>query len=371
LPQQSEPEQPAAAGQADQLTLVFGGDIMAHRPNFTMKQYSLIWEDLSALLQKSDLAFANLEFPIDDSMPYASYPKFNVHHEYADAAVEAGFNVFSLANNHTTDLAVQGIEGTLHWARETEQRTRNSMRPVYLSGLKYHSKDPLSYAVIKVRNWTILFCAVTQILNSKSGSAFVNYFPDKPGQTAVLTAKLRQLRKENPCDLFIVSVHSDCAEYDPAVSKSEREFCHTLLQNDVNIVWANHPHVVKPWEIVKNNSGDTTCRVIMYAEGNTISAQRVHPDFKDPSDEQDNTGDGILLRVICTRNKDSGTPALSSVSPIPITTYIDPSWNFVVRILDDNFIKSLKRAGLRAWAAYLAQRKLVTEHDAKGITTWH
>ena len=44
----------------NELSLIFAGDIMAHRPNFSMKDFSKIWKDTKDIIQKSDFAFANI-----------------------------------------------------------------------------------------------------------------------------------------------------------------------------------------------------------------------------------------------------------------------------------------------------------------------
>ena len=94
------------------LNLSFAGDIMAHNVNFRMKNYALIYEDIAPLLKENDVCFANLETPVCETREYQSYPCFNVHAEYVQAAIDAGFNVFSLANNHTNDQGKEGIEGS-------------------------------------------------------------------------------------------------------------------------------------------------------------------------------------------------------------------------------------------------------------------
>ena len=64
------------------LTLLFAGDIMAHKPNYSMSDYSVIWKDIAPLALSCDFSFANIEAPVDDSIPYATYPRFNMHSEY-------------------------------------------------------------------------------------------------------------------------------------------------------------------------------------------------------------------------------------------------------------------------------------------------
>ena len=85
----------------NRLVLTFGGDIMAHVENFGMADYNMIYTDIEEIIQNDDFTFANLETPVHEGRAYESYPTFNVQPEYVQAAIDAGFDVFSLANNHT------------------------------------------------------------------------------------------------------------------------------------------------------------------------------------------------------------------------------------------------------------------------------
>ena len=76
---------------------------MAHSVNYNISTYSKIYKDVEYFIKDSDLAFANIEAPIDTSRPASSYPNFNMTQKYVQAAVDAGFYVFSLCNNHTND----------------------------------------------------------------------------------------------------------------------------------------------------------------------------------------------------------------------------------------------------------------------------
>ena len=102
-----------------ELTLLFAGDIMAHSVNYRISDYSKIWRDVQYLIEPADLAFGNIEAPIDTTQETQNYPNFNMSLEYVPAAIDAGFDVFSLCNNHTNDQNLNGI-------KETEKTVRLS-----------------------------------------------------------------------------------------------------------------------------------------------------------------------------------------------------------------------------------------------------
>lgn len=358
------------------ITLLFGGDIMAHKPNFNMKNYDLIWEDVKELIQKSDVAFANIEMPVNDSMPNESYPTFNVHSDYVNAAIKAGFNVFSLANNHSTDHGLEGINATQKWATTTSQQTKTSARPVYYSGLKTPNED-FSYSYFEVNGWKILFIAITEILNSQVAKNYVNYVIPSEKSRSNFINNMKTLKSQNECDLFIISIHSSEPEYVFKTEQKQKDFYYRLIdESGADVIWANHPHVAKEWNLIGNAATGQTEKLIMFANGNTISGQRWEPMFENPENNREYTGDGYLLQAtflkkVYTEN-DIETKReihLAKVEPTLITTYIDPAWRFVIKKLDSDFIDNLNQQGQKTWARYLGARKKLME-QIQGNKIW-
>ena len=349
----------------DTILLTFGGDIMAHKPNFNMKNYDLIYEDISSILKSSDLAFANIETPVDNELPNESYPTFNVKDSYADAVIKSGFNVFSLSNNHSNDQGLEGIKATLKYFSSKEDSVKNSSRKIYSCGLKNKKGSPLTYRIINVKGWKILFASVTEILNRNDFSFYIDYVKTDEKSRAAFISTIKKLRVENKCDLFILGMHCSEPEYVQSIDENQREYYYKLLDAGVDVVWANHPHVAKNWEVVEKKDLNVPEKMVMYALGNTISAQRWEPSFTNAAKQREYTGDGYLLQV--RFEKTSSKPKIVWVNPVLITTYITPSWNFVIKRLNDNFIKELKTSKRNTWASYLEERKNLMEKTKGNI----
>ena len=330
------------------LYLAFAGDIMAHSVNYRMKDYNLIYEDIVPLLSSRDLAFANLETPVCDKRPYQTYPCFNVHAEYVEAAVKAGFNVFSLANNHTNDQGKEGIEGTAACFKELQKQN------VYSAGLKHGNSNELSYALIDVQGWKILFAAVTEIVNSNIQTALFDFYPDSPKGKAALKKSLAELRRAHECDAFILSVHVSDPEYVLGVTKARRTYFYELLNAGVDIIWANHSHVTKPWERIVDADGKTV-KFIMYGAGNTISGQNIPINFADPAHPYEYTGTGIIFGMELKQVHASAAADTLSIENIQteiIVTHADEKSNYVIKRLTEDFIGRQNKK----LAAYYAKR---------------
>ena len=68
-----------------------------------------------------DLAYYNQETVLGGaSLGYSNYPRFNSPQEVGDAFVDAGFNMVSLATNHTMDKGEQGVLNSVaYWKSKT------------------------------------------------------------------------------------------------------------------------------------------------------------------------------------------------------------------------------------------------------------
>ena len=351
------------------LTLLFAGDIMAHKPNYAMSDYSLIWKDVAPLASSCDFAFANIEAPVDDSLPCSAYPRFNMHREYPEAAIRAGFNVFSLVNNHSNDQGLSGMIRTREWAEKTEGEYTGAEREVFFSGLKKSGGDAIGYKIIKKNGWTIVFCAVTEVLNEKDHIEYMDYVPPTQAAREAFGNRIRHIRAEHPCDIFILSIHANVPEYVRSVSPAQRSYYYKLLDCGADIIWANHPHVVQEREFIGKKSERRFSKLILYANGNTISAQRYKPAFNAPSSPHEYTGDGLLYKVIYYKKEAGGIAILHETKVHYITTYITTAYQFVIKYLNDDFIDYLGKAGRSEWMRYIAARKIIME-NTRVRKTW-
>ena len=385
--QEQEPT-PEPEPEPLKLTLTFGRDIMAHTQNFSMKNYSIIYENIESIIKNDDLTFANLEVPVHSGRPYENYPTFNVQPPYPEAAISAGFDVFSLANNHTNDQGLEGIEETLKFF------TSKKDQDVYYAGIKSSTQENLSYQIIEKNGWKILFVAITEILNQPAYKNRIDYIEPSKTKREEFKLELKKLREENPCDLFILSIHTCEDEYVHKITDLRRNLYKEYIENGVDIIWANHPHLAKEWEIISRKSQSEfnvtenlpeqtneiqPSALVMYALGNTISGQRRNPRFDAPETNRDYTGDGYLIQVEFEKPYDAQNIStddaiknpnfrITKITPHLITTYIDPKLNYVIKLLNETFIQQLKDEGNLKWADYLlARKKLMDKIKGKEI----
>jgi len=350
------------------ISLLFAGDIMAHSVNFNMKDYNKIWKDVKDVISAADLSFANLEAPVDSTKKAQNYPNFNMPVSYVKACVESGFDVFSLCNNHSNDQGKSGISETLTSLSKIRDEQLINDNLIYFSGLKVKETESFTYNIIHKNEFKIVFLPITEILNRPDSKEFINYVAPVKEKRNQFINFCKNLKQKEKCDLFILSVHANDTEYTRDVTENQEKWYMQLLDCGIDIIWANHAHIIKDRKIVIDKNGAQ--KIIMYANGNTISGQRTNPNFteKNVDLERDNTGDGLLYLV--ELKKSPNKIQIKKITPIFITTYINTAWEFVVKKLDDNFINYLKGVPRKNWADYMEKRKNLNEKITKDIIVW-
>lgn len=314
----------------DTILLTFAGDLMAHPALWQNGEFERIYEDVEKELQESDFSFTNLETPVVDSKKYSGYPGFNVHSEYVQCAVDAGFNVFSLTNNHTNDQGLVGINSTRDYFEQLHQKTKDSPRPIYHAGLKEKRQGPFTYQTFEKNGWKILFVAITEILNNTSNAPYIDYVPPYKIQRDSFVRDMEKLKDENPCDLFIISIHCWDTEYVFDMNKQQIDWYHRLLDGGADVVWVNHPHVAKDWELVVDEK-NVPRKMIFYSMGNFVSKH----------EQRRNTGEGFMTQLVFEKSSEGIT--ISQINPILLTTYKTKDNHYVVKKLNNEFLLQLEK----------------------------
>ena len=353
------------------LTITFAGDIMAHSVNYNVKSYSKIWDAIREEVQSCDFALANIEAPIDTTKSTSSYPNFNMSKAYVKAAVDAGFNVFSLCNNHTNDQLLSGIKETKKTTDALTKEAAEEGKALYFSGLKEKKEDSFSWNYIEKDGWNIIFLPVTELLNRQDSSDYINYVKTDETSRKKLRDFIKKLDSEYPNDLFILSIHTAEAEYIRKVSSEQEAFYKSLLECGVDVLWANHTHLIKDRKYIFNTK-DNSRKLIMYANGNTISGQRTKPDFtsKKPNGERDNTGDGLMVKVTFEKSENGKKAVLQSAQNLFITTYINTANEYLIKVMNQDFIDYLYDIPRLDWAEYIKRRIKINSEETKDLIEW-
>ncbi|MBT3273347.1 MAG: CapA family protein [Spirochaetales bacterium] len=304
---------------SSELRLLFAGDIMAHDVNYTRQPYTNIYTGIREATWDADLSFANLEFVFDPAKPPSGYPRFNAPVSYVTAAIEGGFNVFSIANNHSLDLGAQAAINSL---AEIEKLAEDHQ--IFYNGLNKSESTRFDPTFFELGGMKVGFLAITSFLNWLRVDHSVNVVPfyDNAAEDE-LVARVR--RESGKVNLFILSYHGGI-EYRTEPVLRKKQFFLRLISAGVDIIWSHHPHVVQPWETVQTNEGD---KLILYSTGNFISGQTWGLGPESESTERKGTGDSALYKVVYESRK--GAKGVKRIQSVPVFNYQDHSKGMVVK----------------------------------------
>lgn len=252
-----------------ELTLIAVGDNLIHQQVIKSGkqkdgtyEYKHLYDKVRAVVKEADVAIINQETILsNDTLGYSGYPLFGSPTEIADAAIDAGFNVFLHATNHTMDKKYAGVEHTLsYWSKQKE---------ITVAGINPSGKMPDRIAYIK-RNGIKL-----AILNYTYGLNGLPLPKDKPYLVNLLNdeEQIREdiaLAKKNS-DFIIVCPHWG-VEYQQKPCKEQKEWVDFFVEEGVDLVLGAHPHVLQPVEWVMSKDG-THKMLVYYSLGNFISGQ--------------------------------------------------------------------------------------------------
>lgn len=247
-----------------ELTLIATGDILPARfVERKMRQtgdYTLPFKNTADFLKSADITFGNLETPI---LPGRNTPQdsttFRGDPESLKGLLFAGFDVLSIANNHTMNYQAPGLTSTIQELKKA--------KILYTGGGK-NMDAAHTPAVIKTKDKKIAFYSyVDPNIGGYLGLATWN----SPGIAKMDIEAVKNDVKNgldsnwHAADMVIVSMHAG-KEYTRQPTQFQKDFAHAACDAGASIVIGHHPHWVQPVEYY----GDC---IIFYSLGNFVFDQ--------------------------------------------------------------------------------------------------
>ncbi|MCF7906655.1 CapA family protein [Patescibacteria group bacterium] len=238
------------------------GDIMLSRMvDYKMKEnsdllYDYPYSDIKDLID-ADINFANLETPLIDGDPVPSGTMtFRADLENASSLKKAGFNLLSLANNHTGN---KGETGFLKTFETLENENINFI------GAGINIEESYAGKIIDVSGLKIGFLAyVDDMFTHISQKPGI----DSPGSSSMQDSDLEkdiENIKNKGAEYVIISMHSG-HEYHATPNWYQEAFTKEAIDFGADLIIGHHPHVIQTVE--KYND-----KYIFYSLGNFIFDQ--------------------------------------------------------------------------------------------------
>jgi poly-gamma-glutamate synthesis protein (capsule biosynthesis protein) len=232
---------PSTPGEA---TIVFAGDTAeADFALGTVEVLGLLYPFGSTidLVRGADLAVANHEAPITDGgTPSWLYKKYvyRAPPASARALADAGFDVLSLANNHTTDFGFDGLADTMDVAARAGLATIGAGRDAA------EARRGLIADVGGLRVGLLAYCERQLFLD-----AYVDQFARAHRAGVAMAAEpdlqrdIARLRAAGAA-LVVVSFHAG-DNYAPP-TRGQRWWAERAIDDGADLVIEHHPHVAQP-----------------------------------------------------------------------------------------------------------------------------
>lgn len=226
---------------------------------------------IKEIVSNYDIAYYNQETILGGSeLGLSDYPTFNSPYEAGDAMLDAGFNLVSLATNHTMDSGKKAVENSCKYWQSKEN---------VLTAGSYCSEEERNKINIKeINNIKYTMLNYTYGTNGMpvANDYLVNVYPtdidniNNPEKDTKYQAYKKQVKEDidkvkDKVDFLIVAMHWG-VEYTHEPTAYEKDMASYLASLGVNLIIGTHPHVIQPVTWIDDT-------LVIYSLGNFISAQ--------------------------------------------------------------------------------------------------
>ncbi|WP_240353333.1 CapA family protein [Cohnella algarum] len=261
---------PDAGGSTDgpQVTLAFVGDILpAARVGELMDKNGVDYPFAASksILEAADITAGNLEAPITERGTPAENKKyvFKGKPEYLAGLKNAGFDIVSLANNHTLDQGWEGLSDTMDHLNDAGiqhvgagRDDTEAFTPVYIES------NGITVAYIGVTN----IVPVTEWKADKNNPGVAEAYDLTRSKAAIQAA--RKL-----ADVVVVMVHwGEELNENPVERQTDRS--HAFIDAGADLVIGSHPHILQGFESYKGKwIAYSLGNFVFTSNGNTLTQQ--------------------------------------------------------------------------------------------------
>lgn len=258
-----------------ELSLIMVGDMLVHDSlykeanklaNYNGYDFKPMLTYIKDIVKDYELAYYNQETILGGTdIGLSSYPAFNSPYEVGDAMIDAGFNIVSLATNHTLDRGIKAIENTHnYWSNKNVYITGSYSDLEKRNNIVIQEKNNIKYAVL---NYTY---GTNGIKRPEGYESYVNIW-DMSNVTNYEKYK-EQVRTDienirDKVDVLMVAMHWG-VEYNFDITWYQEDCAKFLEEQGVNIIIGTHPHVVEPITWINDT-------LVIYSLGNFLSAHEV------------------------------------------------------------------------------------------------
>lgn len=248
--------QPPEGGEQLRVRLAFVGDILlgGNVEKMMMKHgYDYPYAHVSGYLQSVDIAAGNLENPVTSrGTPQEKQFVFRASPDAVPALAESGFDLLSLANNHSLDYGPEGLKDT------AALLDRHGLRYV---GAGADAEEAFRPVIVEKNGIKVAYLGFSRVIPDTSWHAGKNR-PGLAGTYDVRKPAEAIAKAAEEADLVVVLVHWG-VERMSLPEKYQQQLGRQYIDAGADLVVGSHPHVLQGFETYKG-------KWIAYSLGNFI-----------------------------------------------------------------------------------------------------
>lgn len=247
--------------------------------------FQFMWQFVEEHLEAMDIMFGNLEGPSNPNLPYRtngeqeSSKVFNFDQEAINQLAASGFDILTVANNHSLDAGQSGVSETIDALENV------GIEPIGLqrSGQRGFSR---TVRIVEENGIRLAFISCAGFLNGNTDTrnqiakcySQDSQTPNDPGNPEILNL-IEEYSNRRDINGVIFSPHwgIDAGTYDRQASStaaqgrrvhnSQRRLASAAIQRGADLILGHHPHVLQEYERT------TEGKYIFYSLGNFVSNQ--------------------------------------------------------------------------------------------------
>jgi hypothetical protein len=258
-----------------EITIIIGGDTAPTRINESLLsdgEAREVFNQVMDVFLSADLVAVNLECPLTQhNRPIQKAgPNLKAKPETISGLVNAGINVFSLANNHIMDYGVEGYQDTIG---------QIAGKKAHYNGVGDNLTEAKKYLSLAVADYRVAILSVAE-------HEFSIATDDTPGANPFdpfITMEDIGQAKER-ADIVIVLYHGGI-EYYPLPSPCLQRICRKMVQAGADYIICQHSHCIGSYERYQGS-------YIVYGQGNLL--------FDYFNNEM--TRSGVLIKITANNN---------------------------------------------------------------------
>jgi len=262
------------------ITLSAGGDLIPY-DSITPGNCQNLWNDAGDFFFNSDIVFANLETVAHPGKPLSAAPEIMLHDMFFNVDDDMfrifsgngqykGYDIVSIANNHTLDLGEEGLLATMDFLEARKVAWCGAARTV-------ETRDNIT--ILEKGGIHIAFLAYTFSLNKhtlpphKPWLCNHLYLNEADTDISFIIHQAEVARRQG-ADLIVAALHMGCA-YQAYPSTHTVHNMHRICEAaGVDVLLGGHPHNPQPMEMYTTTNvqtGKTRQHFICYSQGDFVA----------------------------------------------------------------------------------------------------